>query len=114
MAKEVKEIKEEEKEEVKTPAEVAEEKTEPKKERKKWGWKKKAAVIGGGLLAAALGIGAKLLSDRSYKRGVTDTTDYYNANPVEKTVYLPCPDAASYDTAEPEMTESATMNDSEI
>lgn len=104
MAKDVEKIKEEE--EVET-AEAVEE-TKPKKERKKWSRKKKATAIGGALLAAALGLTAKLLSDKSYKRGVTDTTEYYERNPIEKPVYLPMAETTYSET---EMTETANTDE---
>lgn len=92
MAKEVKEIEMDELE-TEEAAEAVEEKTaKTKKERKKLSRGKKIGLIAGGLGLGALGVLLKVMNKRGYNRGVSDTTDYYTANPNVEYVYLPAAD----------------------
>lgn len=113
MAKEIK------KEELEEAAEAAvepeeEEAVKPKKAKKqkeKWSWKKRIAVGGAVVGGAALAVLGRVLRNRGYAKGVSDTTEYYQANPIRETVYLPAESADSevtdtMETFEPAVTET--------
>ena len=80
-----------------------------KKQKEKWSWKKRGAVIGAVVGGAALAVLGRVLHNHAYAKGVSDTTEYYQANPIRETVYLPAESAESEVTDTTETFEPAVM-----